>query len=350
MGVIDFAARHGQVSLRCLFNRPLSLAFHTGTRMASTVVGNSGRVYVQGEVLQRRQDPMLSIFKAESQGESFVFKRVTRTLYNLALGVAAEFEGSRRLRLHVDCNHEQCVLVYPYFKTTLLTLIQEDPDFPPAERKRILQRVGEAIQELHSKDWIHIDVKPDNILVNWTCDEEGNKTVTGVALGDFDIAFKSVGGRPRETPYAIGNAMWRSPEGQTGSGVTKASDIFSFGLVCIFTFGGAELLLLGNYQELLKHGIKPEMEILIRHFSYFGLVPEGLLKQVNSEIWRDCLRGASRLAGHAVEDNPKLRFDYWGSGLDAEAKDMLSGMMNPDPTARTAIGQVMAHEWWLLYD
>jgi hypothetical protein len=25
--------------------------------------------------------------------------------------------------------------------------------------------------------------------------------------------------------------MWRSPEGQTGRGVTKASDIFSFGLV-----------------------------------------------------------------------------------------------------------------------
>lgn len=75
------------------------------------------------------------------------------------------------------------------------------------------------------------DVKPDNILVNWTCDEHDNKIVTDVALGDFDIAFKSEGGEPLQTPYAIGNAMWRSPEGQTGRGVTKASDIFSFGLV-----------------------------------------------------------------------------------------------------------------------
>jgi len=75
------------------------------------------------------------------------------------------------------------------------------------------------------------DVKPDNIFVNWTCDQEGNKTVSDVALGDFDIAFKLGGGKPRQTPYAIGNAMWRSPEGQTGRGVTKASDIFSFGLV-----------------------------------------------------------------------------------------------------------------------
>jgi serine/threonine protein kinase len=76
-----------------------------------------------------------------------------------------------------------------------------------------------------------VDVKPDNILVDWTGDDEGNKTVTDVSLGDFDIAFKSEGGRPRQTPYAIGNAMWRSPEGQTGRGVTKASDIFSYGLV-----------------------------------------------------------------------------------------------------------------------
>ena len=75
------------------------------------------------------------------------------------------------------------------------------------------------------------DVKPDNILVNWTCDEKGDKTVTDVVLGDFDIAFKLEGIKSRQTPYAIGNVMWRSPEGQTGNGVTKASDIFSFGLV-----------------------------------------------------------------------------------------------------------------------
>jgi serine/threonine protein kinase len=74
-------------------------------------------------------------------------------------------------------------------------------------------------------------VKPDNILVNWTCDEEGNKTVTDATLGDFDISFKLEHGKALQTPFAIGNAMWRSPEGQTGRGVTKASDVYSFGLV-----------------------------------------------------------------------------------------------------------------------
>lgn len=57
--------------------------------------------------------------------------------------------------MHIDCNQEEGILVYPYFRSTLLALIQKDPDFPLAERKKILRQVGEAIQELHSKDWIH---------------------------------------------------------------------------------------------------------------------------------------------------------------------------------------------------
>lgn len=206
------------------------------------------------------------------------------------------------------------------------------------------------------------DVKPDNILVNWTCDENGNKTVTDVVLGDFDIAFKLEGGKPRQTPYAVGNVMWRSPEGQTGIGVTKASDIFSFGLVvsepcsnspihaelfqCIYTLGGGDFLLLDDYSELSKRGIRPEQEILVRHFSYFGSAPEGLLMQVNSEEWCSALKGASEIAEDAVKENPELRFERWGVELGPEAQNMISGMTNPDPTARTTIDQVLMHRWW----
>lgn len=206
-------------------------------------------------------------------------------------------------------------------------------------------------------------MKPDNILVNWTCDKDGNKTVTDVALGDFDIAFKCEGGESLQTPYAIGNAMWRSPEGQTGRGVTKASDVFSFGLVvgdlclnsrilanlcvqCIYALGGGEFLLINDYQELVKSGIRPEQEILIRHFSYFGPVSDGLLKQVKNEDWCNALSGASEIAEEAVKEQPELRFERWGKELGSEAQNMISGMTNPDPTARTTIDQVLTHRWW----
>jgi serine/threonine protein kinase len=162
---------------------PLSrLAYRTSIRMAFTIVGNSGRVYVQGEVLQRhREDHKLSVFKAEyvsnsmpfswsshlthrprSGNESFVFKRVPRPFYDLSIRLAAKFAGSRRLRMHIDCNEEDSILIYPYFRSNLLALIQEDPDFPPAERKQILRRIGEGIQELHGKNWIHIGTLSTN--------------------------------------------------------------------------------------------------------------------------------------------------------------------------------------------
>lgn len=74
--------------------------------------------------------------------------------------------------------------------------------------------------------------------------------------------------------------------------MTKASNIFSFRLVvrgklhlclrtysklylqCRYVFGVGELLLLDDYQEPVKNAIRPEQEILVRHFFNFGLVPE----------------------------------------------------------------------------
>jgi serine/threonine protein kinase len=86
-------------------------------------------------------------------------------------------------------------------------------------------------------------VKPDNILVDWHSDKEGDETVSNSALADFDLIFKWENVKPCNTSSAIGNAMWRSPEGQTGTGVTKASDIFSFGLVVSKQCVDAELML-----------------------------------------------------------------------------------------------------------
>ncbi|CRJ88525.1 hypothetical protein BN1708_009278 [Verticillium longisporum] len=99
--------------------------------------------------------------------------------------------------------------------------------------------------------------------------------------------------------------MWRSPEGQTGMGVTKASDIFSFGLVCIYALGGGDLLP-NDYEALEAAGITPEHEILARHFAYFGPAPPGLLEQVGDETSCEALRRASTIADMSWRDQPSL--------------------------------------------
>lgn len=57
--------------------------------------------------------------------------------------------------MHVDCNSEESILVYPYFRDSLLALLKDDPGFPPDERWKIALSVGQAIQELHTSDWVH---------------------------------------------------------------------------------------------------------------------------------------------------------------------------------------------------
>ncbi|CRK16643.1 hypothetical protein BN1708_002900 [Verticillium longisporum] len=322
------------------------LSRRTFARMVCSLAGQSGRIYTQGKMLQRHVDPQFSIQKAESDNTPYIVKRIPRPFYDKFLRLSADLPPSKRLRLHIDCNPEENALIYPYFNGTLLDLIRDDPGLRSTPRVKILRHVAEAIQELHAKDWIHIDVKPDNILVNWTSDAQNNKTVTDAVLGDFDVAHKLAPGDSRQTPYAIGNVMWRSPEGQTGRGVTKASDIFSFGLVCIYTLGGGELLLLNDYEALEAAGIMPEHEILTRHFAYFGPAPPGLLDQVGNETLCEALKRASRIAEISLRDQPNLSIEDWGNELGPRGKDMISGMTNPDPAARLTIEQILAHPLW----
>lgn len=88
--------------------------------------------------------------------ESVVFKQESKSIFDLSRRLADEFAGARRLRMPVDFNPEDRIVLYPYFRDTLLDLMRADPAFPPTELKKILRYVGEAIQEFHAKSWLHL--------------------------------------------------------------------------------------------------------------------------------------------------------------------------------------------------
>ncbi len=79
------------------------------------------------------------------------------------------------------------------------------------------------------------------------------------------------------------------------------------------------MLLINNYQELVKHGISPEQEIVTRHFTYFGSANEGLLNQIANEKWTKALKLASQVAESTVQDQPVMSFEVWGQELGSEA-------------------------------
>ncbi|CAE7175083.1 hypothetical protein CFE70_005269 [Pyrenophora teres f. teres 0-1] len=133
---------------------------------------------------------------------------------------------------------------------------------------------------MHTKNWIHLNVKPDNVFLNWHVDKDEVFHLGKVVLGDMDCALKLKG--ERLLSHRIGNVMWRSPEGQLGRRVGKHSEIFSFGLVCFYVMTGVEWLHT-DFEQLKQEGTEPEMVVLYNLLAAFGPLPQELVKHVDDE-------------------------------------------------------------------
>ncbi|KAL3423869.1 kinase-like protein [Phlyctema vagabunda] len=250
--------------------------------------------------------------------------------------------------MHVDYSEKDKIVVYEYFKEDLLALVQNNPDFPLEARKRILFEAGKALQELHAKEWIHIDVKPDNVMVDWKLDEQGEVQVNRVTLIDLDVSLKLKDSkllRIRDM-RRLGNFMWRSPEAQTGQGIGKASDVFSFGLVCIYTLTGREIMAV-NHEQLKEREVEPEIEVLGRDLVYFGPLSDGLLQHTADETWQTVL---GQVAEGVAGADPSFHLSNWQEcdfpNIDAEAKSMLCRIMILDPVARAPIDEILDDPYW----
>lgn len=85
---------------------------------------------------------------------------------------------------------------------------------------RLVQGLVEALAALHERGLVHLDLKPDNVLVN-DRDE--------VMLLDFGLArVRDAATRPGEVS---GSAAWMAPEQLMLDAITPAADIYSAGLL-----------------------------------------------------------------------------------------------------------------------
>jgi hypothetical protein len=55
-----------------------------------------------------------------------------------------------------DDSDSEHVVVYPFFRDTLLGLVRADPEFPPEELVKVLRSVGEGLRVMHERGWIHL--------------------------------------------------------------------------------------------------------------------------------------------------------------------------------------------------
>ena len=103
-------------------------------------------------------------------------------------------------------------------------LIKEGKIFTIDEVVRIAADLAQAVQALHSQDAIHLDIKPDNILI----DDTGKLTLIDFGLSHHarypDLLAE-------EMRKGVGSAPYISPEQVAGIRSDSRSDIYSIGVI-----------------------------------------------------------------------------------------------------------------------
>jgi serine/threonine protein kinase len=174
---------------------------------------------------------------------------------------------------------------------------------------RIVRDIGAALDYAHSKNVIHRDVKPGNIII----DKLGHAILT-----DFGLALLGDIGTQGEI---LGSPYYIAPEQATGSGkATPQSDLYALG-VTLFEMLTGELPFVGS---------KP-MDVAMRHVSEAPPVP--------SSINRAIPRAVDQVVLHSLEKSPEKRYQTGAEFSNALQQALASWLPEslPEPSMRTSL-------------
>jgi len=111
---------------------------------------------------------------------------------------------------------------------------------------RIVVEIAEALAHMHSRGWVHRDVKPDNVLA--APDGEVKVIDLAIAARPLGIVGRLLG---RKGP-AQGTTSYIAPEQIRGGGVDPRADIYSLGCTLFELMTGAPPYSGSTAEELLR--------------------------------------------------------------------------------------------------
>ncbi|KFY75759.1 hypothetical protein V499_04264 [Pseudogymnoascus sp. VKM F-103] len=196
--------------------------------LGTKLIGQSGMQYRIDGMLQHRTDPVLAcvyLATAEDQ-KKYAIKNIFSTEFEYQLDLQAPLRGCPNLRVVIDTVPEHLLFVYNYCTTHLLKLAEKD-NLSDASRKRILRDTLAGIADLHERNILHG-------VVNYEESPNGAIEVQRVQVGDLEMGSVIPPGL-NFRGAKLGNPMWRSPESHAAARINPPTDVFSFGLVCIYT-------------------------------------------------------------------------------------------------------------------
>ncbi len=171
------------------------------------------------------------------------------------------------------------------------------------EALHFITQVIKALGHAHSRNIIHRDIKPHNIMVL----RDGS-----VKVADFGIARVASGGHSTLTQEALGSVHYISPEQARGSYIDTRSDLYSAGVVLYEMITG----------RLPFEGDNP-VSVAIQHINSIPLspreldasIPEALeaitMKAMAPNVENRYLTADAMLADlEEFRKNPNINFDY----------------------------------------
>lgn len=205
--------------------------------------GGMGAVYEAEHVdLQKRVAIKVLLSKTEQDNKRVAaFLREARTASRIASPYIADVTDFGQLP------DGRVYFVMAYIEgSSLGRLLRAGERFAPARAIPILRQIAKALAATHDKGVVHLDVKPDNIMLV----AEGRRR-DAVKMVDFGIAGLLDESRPGARTIS-GTPEYVSPERIAALGYDLRSDVYSLGVVAYEVLTGVPPFRHANAVETLK--------------------------------------------------------------------------------------------------